>query len=69
VCSRLAIPFERSAIVLDHTGNTSAASIPLALVAAIDDGRLADGGLVLLTGFGGGMAWGSAVWRWGPSRA
>jgi len=69
VCSRLDIPFERSAIVLDHTGNTSAASIPLALVAAIADGRIADGALVLLTGFGGGMAWGSAVWRWGVSRA
>ena len=69
VCSRLGIPIERAAIVLDHTGNTSAASIPLALSAAIDDGRITDGALVLMTGFGGGMAWGSAVWRWGTSRA
>ena len=68
VCARLGIPIERAAVVLDHTGNTSAASIPLALVSAIEDGRVADGALLLLTGFGGGMAWGSAVWRWGPSR-
>jgi 3-oxoacyl-[acyl-carrier-protein] synthase III len=69
VCTRLGIPIERAAIVLDHTGNTSAASIPLALVAAIEDGRVADDALVLLTGFGGGMAWGSAVWRWRASLA
>ena len=68
VCSRLGIPIERAAIVLDHTGNTSAASIPLALASAIADGRVADDALLLLTGFGGGMAWGSAVWRWGASR-
>lgn len=63
-CDRLGIDRERAAIVLDRTGNTSSASIPLALVDAIDKGRLEDGDLVLLTGFGAGMTWGSALVRW-----
>ena len=63
-CQRLGIPVERTANVLDRTGNTSAASIPLALVDAIDAGRVHDGDLVLLVGFGAGMSWASAVIRW-----
>ena len=63
-CDRLGIDRERAAIVLDRTGNTSSASIPLALVDAIENGRLEDGDLVLLTGFGAGMTWGSALLRW-----
>jgi 3-oxoacyl-[acyl-carrier-protein] synthase-3 len=63
-CERLDIPLERAAIVLAATGNTSSASIPLALVDAIEAGRLEDGDLVLLTGFGAGMTWGSALVRW-----
>jgi 3-oxoacyl-[acyl-carrier-protein] synthase III len=47
------------------TGNTSAASIPLALAEAADDGRLQDGDLVLMSGFGAGMTWASALLRWG----
>jgi 3-oxoacyl-[acyl-carrier-protein] synthase-3 len=66
-CDRLGIAQERAAIVLDRTGNTSSASIPLALVDAIDKGRLRDGDLVLLTGFGAGMTWGSALLRWQQS--
>ena len=66
VCSRLGLPLERTAVVLDRTGNTSAASVPLALADAADAGRLADGDLVLTTGFGAGMTWASAVFRWGP---
>jgi 3-oxoacyl-[acyl-carrier-protein] synthase-3 len=50
---------------LDRTGNTSAASIPLALAEAADAGRLKEGDLVLLSGFGAGMTWASAVIRWG----
>lgn len=65
VADRLGLPRERIASVIDHTGNTSSASIPLALVDAADSGRLADGDLVLLAGFGAGMTWASAVWRWG----
>jgi 3-oxoacyl-[acyl-carrier-protein] synthase-3 len=63
--SRLGLPSDRIASVIDRTGNTSAASIPLALVDAADRGRLHDGDLVLLAGFGAGMTWASAVWRWG----
>jgi 3-oxoacyl-[acyl-carrier-protein] synthase-3 len=63
-CDRLGIERERAAIVLHRTGNTSSASVPLALVDAIEKGRLSDGDLVLLTGFGAGMTWGSALIRW-----
>lgn len=63
-CHRLGVPYERAAMVLEHTGNTSAASIPLALADAVDAGRVHDGDLVLLSGFGAGMTWASAVLRW-----
>ncbi len=63
---RLGIPMERTAIVLGHTGNTSAASIPLALVDAIDNDRIAPGDLVLMVGFGAGMSSAAAVLRWDP---
>jgi len=65
-CDRLGIPEERTAVVLHKTGNTSAASIPLALVDALDAGRVSEGDLVLLVGFGGGMTAASALLRWGP---
>jgi 3-oxoacyl-[acyl-carrier-protein] synthase-3 len=61
---RLGIPMERTAIVLDRTGNTSSASIPLAMADALDAGRIAAGDHVLLSGFGAGMTWASAVLRW-----
>jgi 3-oxoacyl-[acyl-carrier-protein] synthase-3 len=64
-CDRLGVPIERAAIVLDRTGNTSSASIPLALVDAIDHDRVHEGDLVLLVGFGAGMTAASAVIRWG----
>jgi 3-oxoacyl-[acyl-carrier-protein] synthase-3 len=64
-CERLGVPMERTATVLHYTGNTSSASIPLALCAAIDDGKVSDGDLVLLVGFGAGMTAASAVLRWG----
>jgi 3-oxoacyl-[acyl-carrier-protein] synthase-3 len=63
--TRLHLPPGRVASVIDSTGNTSSASIPLALVDAVEHGRLVDGDLILLAGFGAGMTWGSAVWRWG----
>ena len=63
--SRLGLPTGRIASVIDRTGNTSSASIPLALVDAAENSRLHDGDLVLLSGFGAGMTWASAVWRWG----
>lgn len=64
-CQRLGIPESKAAIVIDRFGNTSSASIPLALVDALDNGRLKQGDNVLMTGFGGGMTWASAVLRWG----
>ena len=66
-CERLGIPIERTALVLERTGNTSAASIPLALVDAVEKGRLREGGVVLMSGFGAGMTWASAVLQWPPS--
>ena len=56
---RLGIPPDRTASVLDRTGNTSSASIPIALVEAVEQDRLATGDLVLLVGFGAGMSWAS----------
>jgi len=64
-CERLGVPMERTATVLHNTGNTSSASIPLALVAALDKGKVNKGDLVLLVGFGAGMTAASAVLRWG----
>ena len=64
-CERLDIPMEKAAIVIDNTGNTSSASIPLALFDAADQGRLSPGDLVLMVGFGAGMTAASAVIEWG----
>ena len=64
-CQRLGIPEEKAVVVIDRYGNTSSASIPLALADALDTGRLEAGHHVLLTGFGGGMTWASAVLKWG----
>ena len=63
--NRLGIPAERTLVNIDRYGNTSAASIPLVLAEAADDGRLQQGDLVLLSGFGAGLTWGSAILRWG----
>jgi len=65
IADRAGIPHDRIASVIDRTGNTSSASIPLALVAAIEEDRLAPGDLILFAGFGAGMSWASVVWRWG----
>lgn len=62
---KLGLPMEQAAVVLEWTGNTSSASIPLALVDALDNDRIDDGDLVLLCGFGAGMTAASAVLRWG----
>jgi 3-oxoacyl-[acyl-carrier-protein] synthase-3 len=64
-CQRLGIPEERAVVVIDRYGNTSSASIPLALHDALQNDRIHDGDTLLLTGFGGGMTWASAVLRWG----
>ncbi|MGH9190026.1 MAG: beta-ketoacyl-ACP synthase III [Acidimicrobiales bacterium] len=64
--SRLGIPADRTMVNIDRYGNTSAASIPIALAEAADAGRLRPGSLVLLSGFGAGMSWASALLRWAP---
>lgn len=62
---RLELPLDRFLINLDRFGNTSAATIPIGLVEAVEAGRLKAGDHVLVTAFGGGLTWGSAVIRWG----
>lgn len=62
--SRLGIPAERTFANMDRWGNTSGASIAIALAEAAEAGRLAPGDLVLLAGFGAGMSWASALLRW-----
>ena len=64
-CERLGIPLERAATVLHYTGNSSAASIPLALGEALNTKRVRPGDLVLLCGFGAGMTAASVLLRWG----
>jgi 3-oxoacyl-[acyl-carrier-protein] synthase-3 len=49
---------------LERYGNTSAGSVPLALDEAVAEGRVRDGDLLVLSGFGGGLAWGTALIRW-----
>ncbi len=63
-CQRLGVPMERAVVVLDRYGNTSSASIPLAVADARSQQRVHPGDLVLMTGFGAGMTWASAVVRW-----
>ena len=64
VTQRLGIPMEKTFNVLEHTGNTSGASIPMAMAAADEAGVLEPGAVVLMSGFGAGMAWGSVVVTW-----
>ncbi|MEO1329895.1 MAG: beta-ketoacyl-ACP synthase III [Pseudomonadota bacterium] len=61
---KLGVPMERVVLTLDRHGNTSAASIPLALDVAVKDGRIRRGDLVLMEAMGGGMTWGAALLRW-----
>jgi 3-oxoacyl-[acyl-carrier-protein] synthase-3 len=62
---RLGIPRERTVVNLQRYANTSAATIPIALWEAVAGGRLAPGDLLLMTGFGAGLTWGSVLMRWG----
>jgi 3-oxoacyl-[acyl-carrier-protein] synthase-3 len=61
---KLHIAPEKVVLTVDRHGNTSAASIPLALAAAADDGRIKTGDLIMLEAMGGGFTWGSALLRW-----
>ena len=61
---KLGVAQERTVINVEKYGNTSSGSIPLALADAAEDGRLQPGKLVLLTGMGAGLTWGSALINW-----
>jgi 3-oxoacyl-[acyl-carrier-protein] synthase III len=61
---KLGFPEEKVVVNLDRYGNTSSGSIPLALADAASDGRLQPGKLVLMTGMGAGLTWGSALIEW-----
>lgn len=61
---KLGIPLEKVVVTVDLHGNTSAASIPLALSVAASDGRIKQGDLVMLEAMGGGFTWGALLVRW-----
>ena len=61
---KLGVPPERVVVNVDRYGNTSSGSIPLALADAKEDGRLRAGQLVLMTGMGAGLTWGSGLIEW-----
>ena len=60
----LDIPYERFIINLEQYGNTSAGTIPIALDEANRDGRIKEGDIIALSGFGAGLTWGGAIVRW-----
>jgi 3-oxoacyl-[acyl-carrier-protein] synthase-3 len=64
VGKRLSLSADRTFVNLDRYGNTSAASIPIALDEAFRAGRVKDGDIVLLDAFGGGLTWGAVLLRW-----
>jgi 3-oxoacyl-[acyl-carrier-protein] synthase-3 len=64
IAKRLDLPMSRVVVTIDTHGNTSAASVPLALDTAVRDGRVKRGQLLLLEAFGGGFTWGSALVRY-----
>jgi len=64
VSQRTGLSMEKTHNVIEFTGNTSSATIPLTLAEAERNGALQPGQIVLMTGFGAGMAWGTAVVRW-----
>jgi 3-oxoacyl-[acyl-carrier-protein] synthase-3 len=61
---RLSLPPEKVVTNIVRFGNTSAASVPLALDEAVRTGKVREGDLIILVAFGGGLTWGSAVVRW-----
>jgi 3-oxoacyl-[acyl-carrier-protein] synthase-3 len=65
---RLGVAPERVMVNIDHYGNTSAASIPLALCDALEEGRMKSGDHVVLVGFGAGLTWAAAVLHWQPEQ-
>jgi 3-oxoacyl-[acyl-carrier-protein] synthase-3 len=61
---RLDLPMSKVFVNLDRYGNTSAASIPIALAEAVEQGRVKSGSVIVTVGFGAGLTWGANVIRW-----
>ena len=61
---KLGVPSEKVFVNVNKYGNTSAASVGIALDEAVAEGRLSRGDYLILTGFGAGLTWGSVVLRW-----
>jgi 3-oxoacyl-[acyl-carrier-protein] synthase III len=64
VADRLGVSHDRLSSVIEYSGNTSSASLPLALDAAVREGKITSGDLVLLGAFGGGLTWAAGLIRW-----
>jgi 3-oxoacyl-[acyl-carrier-protein] synthase-3 len=64
VARKLQIPLEKVVRNIDRLGNTTAASIPIALDEVVRSGQVKEGDVIVLTAFGSGYTWGSAVIRW-----
>ncbi|WP_340043122.1 beta-ketoacyl-ACP synthase III [Bacillus tropicus] len=62
---RLNLPQEKMSMTIEKFGNTSASSIPIAMVEELQNGRIQEGDLIILVGFGGGLTWGAVALRWG----
>ncbi|MFJ7976086.1 beta-ketoacyl-ACP synthase III [Peribacillus sp. JNUCC 23] len=62
---RLGLPIEKMSTTIRKYGNTSSASIPVALFEELEAGKIKDGDLVVMVGFGGGLTWGAIAMRWG----
>lgn len=60
----LQMPEEKVIVNIQEYGNTSAASIPIALSEAVQAGKIKDGDVIVFVGFGGGLSWGAVAWRW-----
>ena len=65
VAKRLKLPFEKVITNLDKYGNTSAASIPIALSEAVASGKVKKGDVIACSGFGAGLSWGAVIMKWG----
>ncbi|MEM6427363.1 MAG: 3-oxoacyl-[acyl-carrier-protein] synthase III C-terminal domain-containing protein, partial [Cyanobacteria bacterium P01_D01_bin.128] len=65
VAKRLKVPSDRVISNMARHGNTSAASIPIALDEAVRDGKIKPGDLIASSGFGAGLTWGAAIFEWG----
>lgn len=64
VANKMSLPIDRIVVTVQDHGNTSAASIPMAMSVARADGRIKSGDLILMEAIGGGLAWGAALMRW-----